>query len=78
LRRKVAAQLTQAILKNLIDVIDFAVHAQQLLTHTQIAWRGDEVKIGSQRFQCAKRLPELMSKISQNLFRTQKSHSQAS
>ncbi|HXI39862.1 MAG TPA: hypothetical protein VNH83_07780 [Bryobacteraceae bacterium] len=59
-------------------MIDFAVHAQQLLAHAQIAGRGDEIKVGSQRFQCAKRLPELMSKISQNIFRTRKSHSQAS
>jgi gamma-glutamyltranspeptidase len=78
LRRKIAAERAQSILKNLINMIDFAVHAQQLLTHTQIAWRGNEIEVGSQRFQCAKRLPQLMSKISQNVFRTRVSHSQAS
>jgi hypothetical protein len=38
-------------------MVDFAVHAQQLLAHTQITWSGDEIEVGSQRFQRAKRLP---------------------
>jgi hypothetical protein len=44
-------------LKNLIGMNDFAVHAQQLLAHTQITGRGDEIEVGSQRFQRAERLP---------------------
>jgi len=60
----------------LIRVLNFAVHAHQLLAHTPIAWGCDEIEVGSQRFQRAKRLAQLMNKFSHQIFRPRICHSQ--
>jgi hypothetical protein len=53
------------------------VHPPQLLANASV-FRHDEIKIGRERFQGAKGLPHLMSKISEYIYGIHLSHSGAS
>jgi hypothetical protein len=62
----------------LIGTADLQMHSAQLLVDSRIFGIGDEVEIGSQRFQRTQRLPQLMRKISQYVLGSSLSHSSAS